>query len=722
MNRSFRSVCLFAPLFLNLVAQETLAHSAQDVGHDALTNLVTAHDVASLKEIQQLSLSPDKSKAIFLLVTPDYRSNTYSLDWTLFDIENRRILNQIKNASDPVFVMNQDGSPNGNFINHRAKWSPNGDWIAFIKSVDGHEEIWRTNAIGNNGEKLFRSKDAITEFNWYDDGKRILFKTTGTLARTRAALAKSDTAGQMYDVSKKALDLVPLSAFRKNILFPPAAEAPAYFTIDAQNKTMRHESSADSATLGLNMSSSNVLYPEKFLRKQISEDGGWIAGFENADPSKYIGPNPLYSIVIRSLEASSRSLKCDDDSCASISLISDTKVWWRPDGKVLYFFRQLGLSGTSRGLYEWNVDDDIVRPILVTDDYLSDCEFATDSFICFSESVDKPRSLVSINISSGLQTILHNPNPEFSRKRVGEVRKIQWVDNHGRQILSHLVLPPELQPGQRLPLIIVQYRYFGFLKGGVGDEYPIHALSSNGFAVLNYDMPFDHLGMATKPDYYEEYVAGYVEERRKDISAFEAIISKLSKDGIVDANRVGITGLSAGNDNIHVALAVEPELFAAVSSSGGGWAPSNFHLLSKELQDANARRGLGFPGSPSGSNWSKISPIIDGTSQLPPILFQAADAEFIYDLANFSALRQYQSPSELVVFIDEHHVKWQPAHRLEIYERNIDWFRFWLKGEENLSAEKSAQYERWNTMRAEKCSKQVQPLPSYCRYSQEQLN
>jgi len=46
-------------------------------------------------------------------------------------------------------------------------------------------------------------------------------------------------------------------------------------------------------------------------------------------------------------------------------------------------------------------------------------------------------------------------------------------------------------------------------------------------------------------------------------------------------------------------------------------------------------------------------------------------------------------------------VRNQPRHRLEIYERNLDWFRFWLKDEQDPDPRKEEQYRRWNRLRDE---------------------
>jgi hypothetical protein len=56
--------------------------------------------------------------------------------------------------------------------------------------------------------------------------------------------------------------------------------------------------------------------------------------------------------------------------------------------------------------------------------------------------------------------------------------------------------------------------------------------------------------------------------------------------------------------------------------------------------------------------------------------------------------------ADLYVFPDEPHQKFQPRHKLAAYQRNIDWFRFWLQGYENPAPSKKAQYARWRLMRS----------------------
>ena len=82
-----------------------------------------------------------------------------------------------------------------------------------------------------------------------------------------------------------------------------------------------------------------------------------------------------------------------------------------------------------------------------------------------------------------------------------------------------------------------------------------------------------------------------------------------------------------------------------------------------------------------------------------PLLVNASDSEYIANLSLITSLQQLQRPVDLFVYPDELHVKNWPSHRYKIYERNLDWYRFWLKGEEDPAPCKSAQYKYWRQFR-----------------------
>src|SRR5262249_5814336 len=137
---------------------------------------------------------------------------------------------------------------------------------------------------------------------------------------------------------------------------------------------------------------------------------------------------------------------------------------------------------------------------------------------------------------------------------------------------SYLLLPPDYRPGQRLPLVITTYVCDGFLRGGTGDEFPIYPLAAQGFAVLCHS----HLqgstmaveARRTLDQAEQEQSAGEGEPFERRIQAgIDQVVAELDRRGIINADRIGITGLSMGSTTVLWALYHMPRLAAAISTT-----------------------------------------------------------------------------------------------------------------------------------------------------------
>jgi hypothetical protein len=56
-------------------------------------------------------------------------------------------------------------------------------------------------------------------------------------------------------------------------------------------------------------------------------------------------------------------------------------------------------------------------------------------------------------------------------------------------------------------------------------------------------------------------------------------------------------------------------------------------------------------------------------------------------------------PVDLIYMPDADHVLVKPWNRITSEQRNLDWFCFWLKGEEDPDKAKMGQYARWRLLR-----------------------
>jgi hypothetical protein len=83
----------------------------------------------------------------------------------------------------------------------------------------------------------------------------------------------------------------------------------------------------------------------------------------------------------------------------------------------------------------------------------------------------------------------------------------------------------------------------------------------------------------------------------------------------------------------------------------------------------------------------------------------------------YALLRRQSKPAEMIVIPGGMHSLSRPAERMISLQGNVDWYRFWLKGEERvqvlLPAETAeslrAQYARWREMEALKKTDEARP-------------
>jgi dipeptidyl aminopeptidase/acylaminoacyl peptidase len=301
---------------------------------------------------------------------------------------------------------------------------------------------------------------------------------------------------------------------------------------------------------------------------------------------------------------------------------------------------------------------------------------------------------VLADLSTGEIRTLLDVNPEFQNLRLSPAKRIDVSDKQGDHFWGHLVFPLDYEPGQRYPLIITTYRdYDGFLRGGVGDEYPIQVFAASGFAVLN----FEAVGLVRNPEPgdFDRTILLW----QGPTEATEAAVAKLAEQGTIDPSRVGITGLSFGAVMVNYGIS-HTNLFRAAIASGPAWDPILF-FTSKDEHRAGISHGLNLesPDGDSRGRWQRESAALNARRVNTPLLINVADEEYIDDMQLVNNLRDLKKPVEMFVYAGERHIKNQPKHRYEIYERNVDWFNFWLRDKEDPNPAKAEQYKRWRELR-----------------------
>jgi len=650
----------------------------------AVKRALTADDLVRLRDVGPannelsgyplFSLAPDGSRIAFQIRRAHPETNSYCQAMVVLKLERNAV---------PLFVdrggsllqysarmTGQGGIDTGIPMVITPRWAPDGSWIAFLKRGERATQLWRASSDGQASRAVTGPEWNVVDFRVVD--------ATHILVRFQD---KSDGSAQLDPHEA-------LTGFHYDDRFFPVASSLPILAPPAPVQT---------AMLDI---STGVRDPVSAADADASFSGAGVTGLpvDNAHISlipTVAGVGAPMTIAV-TLEAGQTSV-CDASVCGD----AEPDTWWNERHDTVRFFRRTGWDNSRTEIAEWRPGTQVLRSIYSTADYLAYCQpRSADQLVCLRETSLRPRHLVSIDLRSGQTTILADFNPEFAGLTLGAVTRINLLSSFGVQAFADVVLPVGYQPGHRYPLIVVQYRSRGFLRGGVGDEYPIQAYANRGYAVLSVDRP-EAVGMLahppTWPDVDKLALIDFA-DRRNVLSVIEQGVHQLIDRGIADPGAIGITGLSDGSSTVQFAE-LNSHLFSAGIASGCCWEREQDALLGPRT-DAMYRH-VGWPPltDPAPAFWAHVSLAQNPSRVAFPLLFDANDDEFRDAMEAYVALRESGKPADMFVFPDEHHIKTQPAHRLAAYQRSIDWFDFWLRDLLPADPERRKAAQYWASMK-----------------------
>lgn len=630
---------------------------------------LTSLDLASLKDVGPpfpeprrhfVALSPDRKMIAFQVRQGDPRSNTYRLQLLALEIRPGALPVILDDGGDLILqraagmsgVIGETGLPD----TIAPQWSSDGKFVFFLKRSRGTTKIWRAAVDGRDSAPLVGVVGDVDSFVISADRQRIIYSRWQTDERDREARNREALDGFRYDKRFK-----PLSADGPDAL---PSQHRVVSTIDLTTGAVEAASGSDTQRLDEQSSDPSTPLPAVAADRRRA----WVA--RNGDIG--VGPPPR----LMAEDAQHHPLRCTARACEA-----PTALWWSADESRVNFFHREGWGDEKTALYEWRPGAEAPARLFATSDLLLDCQPVETQIVCAAESSAAPRKIVLLEPTTGKSAILYDPNPNFSGFSLGRVERLHWRSSFGSEVFGDLVLPVGYDERKKYPLIVVQYISRGFLRGGVGDEFPIQVFANRGYAVLSIQRPkLSAIALASRSAAeLERRLLTRLRDRRNVLSSIELAVRTLIRRGIADPERVGITGLSDGSSTVQFA-AINSRLFKAGSATGCCWDPFQDAYLGPIT--ARAFHSFGWPKliDYDAPPWNRMSLVSNARNVRFPILIQQSDDEFRGAIASVTAVQQAGKSAALFVFPGEHHIKWQPAHRLAVYERNIRWFDYWLKG------------------------------------------
>lgn len=633
-----------------------------------------------LPESSLFAISPDGRAAALQLRRAIPETNSYCLGMFVVPLRPGATTHAVDLGGDLIRValdgFGKSGRPSGIPLPITPQWSSDGKSILFLKRENGPTQVWIARADGSGSQALTSSGSDVEAFLLLPDGTNLVFSTRPALTQARAAIDVEGRTGFHYDER--------YSPVLSNRPIPKEGLPYSYTALDLASGTTRPATAIERAALD----APSPRTPRTDAASPAASPDAWLSTMGSAE---------LIPVARPAARASDgRPTHCLAQSCAN----AIGPVWKTADGKTVRFLHREGWANNLTSVHEWNLASGRVRRLYQTKDYLADCQPLGDDLLCAREQSLVPRHLARLDLRRSRAVTVFDPNPEFARLALGKVERVFSRNALGFQSFADLVYPVGYQPGRSYPTIVVQYISRGFLRGGTGDEFPVQLYANAGYAVLSVNRPVSVGLDGTAKSADEVNAKNLVDfaERRSILSSVEVALNALIQRGIVDRNRIGITGLSDGSSTVQFA-ALHSKLFAAGAVAS---------CCSDPMQDAvfgpNTAAMLNRIGWPrliddAPAFWSQISIARNARKMRFPLLLNSPDDEYLSTLQGYTALRQAGSPVDMFVFPDEHHIKWQPAHRLAVYERSLDWFNFWLKRELPPSGRRLAEARYWQTLR-----------------------
>jgi len=186
------------------------------------------------------------------------------------------------------------------------------------------------------------------------------------------------------------------------------------------------------------------------------------------------------------------------------------------------------------------------------------------------------------------------------------------------------------------------------------------------------------------------------------LSAFEAAVDLLVAKGIADPDNVGLYGWSHGAFIVEFILAHSKRPFTAASiGEGGDYNPSGYWFFGGPSWPAIYVNTFGGPfTSRTAAAYLEFSPVLNIDKMRTPLLMEFVAENGLIGFEVYVPLREARVPAELVLYDAEEHNFVRPTVRSASMHRKIDWFNFWMKGQEDPAPAKVQQYTRWRQLKA----------------------
>ena len=635
----------------------------------------TPHHVAKLRVVTAAAISPDGENVAYVLSVP--RQPLDEDDgpaWTELHLVDA-------SGQSRSFIT-------GNVNIGNIAWSPDGKRISFLTKREGdeHRSLYVIRADGGESEKLVELETAISGYSWSSDGKRVALLAAEPVSESVEGLKKKGFNQVVFEE-----DWRPVRAW---ILEVESEEAkPRKLDLEGSASSL-HWSPVDSR-LVLALAPTSLVddsYMNRKLHIVDAETGELIARFENPGKLGQVAWSPdgnhlaMVSAADPNDPAQGRLMVVPAAGGPLRDLMPDydeghvRTVAWRSPERLMF----LAHEGVESFFGRVEVDgSDLERIVPTGSDILTGFTLSSDGMAAtfLGQSPQHPGEVYFMGHGDDGPRRLTDSNPWLKDMALARQEVVRFKARDGLELEGLLIHPLNEKAGTAYPLILT-------VHGGPESHH------SNGW-VTSYSLP-GQVGAANGfAVFYPNYRGstgrgvrfskmGHADAAGKEFEDLIDAINHLIEIGLVDREKVGITGGSYGGYASAWAATFHSERFAAsvmyagitdnVSKMGTTDIPYEMYMV-------HHRKWVW-------EDWDyfrKRSPIYYATKARTPLLIAHGDADTrVHPSQSMELYRQIKlldkAPVRMVLYPGEPHGNRRAASRLDYNLRLMRWMEHYLKG------------------------------------------
>jgi dipeptidyl aminopeptidase/acylaminoacyl peptidase len=655
---------------------------AQDTG---ARRVLTADDLLALKSVNDPVISPDGAWIAYTVESIDIEA----------DDSSTQIYMVSRNGEEVVQLTTDDYSAS------TPQWSPDGRYLGFLAAKGADEEaktqVWTLDRRGGESKAYTAVDQGVRDYQWSPDGSKMLLMIRDKSASELAAEAAKE-AGEEAKPLPFVIDRLQFK--QDGVPYLDRSRTHIYVTGEREGEPLQ-------LTFGDYEDGQPAWSPDSTEIAFVSNRTDDADGNDNSD----------IWVVSAEGDATMREPRRITSNPGS-----DSSPSWSNDGKLItyvtvtepeliwYATNHLAVASAAGGderVLTAALDRNAGSPAFTPDDrsiifvledsgeqHLAKIDVASGgldrpiegnlSVGGFSQNqsgdiavrMTTPHLPPELFLLSGgeLSQITRTNEELLNQLALAEVRNVTFPSADGTEVEGFIFTPPDYRRGERYPTILR-------LHGGPVSQYDFsfngdaQLLAANGYVVV-ISNPRGSSG------YGQDFSAAlFANWGVPDFEDVMAAVDYAIEEGYSDPNRLGVGGWSYGGILTNYVITKSDRFEGAITGASEVNYIANYGHDHYQYYWENE---LGLPWE-NKEAWEKISPWENVDKVVTPTLVMGGKEDWNVPIQNseqlYQALKRRGVDTQLVVYPDESHGISRPSFRKDRWERYLDWYDNYVRGQ-----------------------------------------